>query len=55
MKDRTPYQDKIIKRYYQNFDAIKFQRLYINSGPDYLNVLSNLKLFVSRAILLQPG
>ena len=27
MKDRTPYQDKIIKRYYQNFDAIKFQRL----------------------------
>ena len=27
MNDRTPHQDKIIKRYYQNFDAIKFQRL----------------------------
>lgn len=27
MPDYTPYQQKIIKRYYQNFDAIKFQRL----------------------------
>ncbi len=27
MADYTPYQQKIIKRYYQNFDAIKFQRL----------------------------
>jgi hypothetical protein len=25
--DYSPYQQKIIKRYYQNFDAIKFQRL----------------------------
>jgi hypothetical protein len=27
MTDYTPYQKKIIKRYYQNFDAIKVQRL----------------------------
>ena len=27
MAEYTPYQQKIIKRYYQNFDAIKFQRL----------------------------
>jgi hypothetical protein len=27
MKDRTPYQQNIIKRYYENFDAIKQQQL----------------------------
>ena len=27
MPDHTPYQRKIIDRYYKNFDAIKFQRL----------------------------
>ena len=27
MADHTPYQQKIIKRYYRNFDAIKVQRL----------------------------
>jgi hypothetical protein len=27
MADYTPYQQKIIKRYYKNFDAIKHQRL----------------------------
>jgi hypothetical protein len=27
MPEYTPYQQKIIKRYYKNFDAIKFQRL----------------------------
>ena len=27
MADHTPYQQKIIKRYYQNLDAITFQRL----------------------------
>jgi hypothetical protein len=27
MADHSPYQQKIIKRYYQNFDAIKYQRL----------------------------
>ena len=27
MKDFTPHQQKIIKRYYQNYDAIKLQRL----------------------------
>ena len=27
MADHTPYQQKIIKRYYQNFDALKSQRL----------------------------
>ena len=27
LADHTPYQQKIIKRYYQNFDAIKLQRL----------------------------
>ena len=27
MADYTPYQQKIIKRYYQNFDAIQSQRL----------------------------
>ena len=27
MADFSPHQQKIIKRYYQNFDAIKFQRL----------------------------
>ncbi len=27
MADFSPYQQKIIKRYYRNFDAIKHQRL----------------------------
>ena len=27
MADHTPYQRKIIERYYRNFDAIKCQRL----------------------------
>jgi hypothetical protein len=27
MADHTPYQRKIIERYYRNLDAIKFQRL----------------------------
>jgi hypothetical protein len=27
MADHTPYQKKIIKRYYNNFDSIQFQRL----------------------------
>jgi hypothetical protein len=27
MADYTPHQQKIIKRYYENFDAIKAQRL----------------------------
>jgi hypothetical protein len=27
MADFTPHQQKIIKRYYQNFDSIKHQRL----------------------------
>lgn len=27
MPDYSPYQQKIIKRYYRNFDAIKSQRL----------------------------
>jgi hypothetical protein len=27
MADLTPYQQKIVKRYYQNFDALKLQRL----------------------------
>jgi hypothetical protein len=27
MADYSPHQQKIIKRYYQNFDAIKYQRL----------------------------
>ncbi len=27
MSDYTPYQKKIIDRYYKNFDAIKFQQL----------------------------
>lgn len=27
MADYTPHQQKIIRRYYQNFDAIKSQRL----------------------------
>lgn len=27
MADHTPYQKKIIQRYYRNFDAIKYQQL----------------------------
>jgi len=27
MADFSPYQQKIIKRYYRNFDSIKYQRL----------------------------
>ena len=27
MADYSPYQEKIIKRYYRNFDAIKYERL----------------------------
>jgi len=26
-RDYTPYQQKVIKRYYQNIDAIQYQRL----------------------------
>lgn len=42
MANHSPYQQKIIKRYYQNFDAIKFQRLsdlaselYLAEGKKY--------------------
>jgi hypothetical protein len=34
--DYTPYQQKIIKRYYQNFDEIKYQRLSNLTGELYL-------------------
>jgi hypothetical protein len=36
MADYTPYQQKIIKRYYQNFDAIKMQRLADLASDLYL-------------------
>jgi hypothetical protein len=36
MADYTPYQQKIIKRYYQNFDAIKAQRLSDLTAEIYL-------------------
>ncbi len=36
MADYTPYQQKIIKRYYQNFDAIKCQRLAELTADIYL-------------------
>jgi len=34
--DHSPYQQKIIKRYYDNFDAIKSQRLSELVGELYL-------------------
>jgi hypothetical protein len=34
--DYSPYQQKIIKRYYNNFDAIKYQRLSELVGELYL-------------------
>jgi hypothetical protein len=34
--EHTPYQQKIIKRYYQNFDAIKLQRLSEQATELYL-------------------
>jgi hypothetical protein len=36
MADHTPYQQKIIKRYYQNFDSIKAQRLADLTAEIYL-------------------
>ena len=36
MADYTPHQQKIIKRYYQNFDGIKFQRLCDLASELYL-------------------
>jgi hypothetical protein len=36
MADHTPYQKKIINRYYKNFDAIKYQRLSELAGELYL-------------------
>jgi hypothetical protein len=36
MTDHTPYQQKIIKRYYKNFDAIKYQRLSDLTAEIYL-------------------
>lgn len=36
MADYTPHQQKIIKRYYQNFDQIKYQRLSDLTGELYL-------------------
>ena len=35
-RDYTPYQQKIIQRYYGNFDSIKFQRLSELVGEIYL-------------------
>ncbi len=37
MKNFTPHQQKIIKRYYQNFDAIKLQRLGETIAELYLS------------------
>jgi len=36
MADHTPYQKKIINRYYKNFDAITFQRLSELASDLYL-------------------
>ncbi len=36
MSDHTPYQKKIIDRYYRNFDAIAFQRLSELASDLYL-------------------
>jgi len=36
MADHTPYQKKIINRYYKNFDAIAFQRLSELASDLYL-------------------
>jgi hypothetical protein len=36
MADYSPYQQKIIKRYYRNFDQIKFQRLSDLTSELYL-------------------
>ena len=36
MGDFSPYQQKIIKRYYRNHDAIKFQRLSELAAELYL-------------------
>jgi len=36
MADHTPYQKKIIDRYYKNFDAITFQRLSELASDLYL-------------------
>lgn len=58
MTDRTPYQDKIIKRYYNNMDALMTQKiselvsdLYLTEGKKRSQVwkriaaaLSNLKV-----------
>ena len=45
MPDYSPHQQKIIKRYYDNFDTIKLQRLaelvgelYLSSGKKRLKV-----------------
>ena len=37
MQDRTPYQRKIIKRYYENFDSIALQRLAETVTEIYLS------------------
>ena len=37
MADHTPYQKKIIKRYYDNFDAIALQKLSEAVGEIYLS------------------
>ncbi len=37
MADHTPYQKKIIKRYYENFDAIALQKLSEAVGEIYLS------------------
>ena len=46
MADHTPYQKKIIERYYRNFDAIKHQKLselateiYLAEGEKKKNLL----------------
>ena len=36
MADRTPYQDRIVRRYYENQDAIMAQRLAELVGDLYL-------------------
>jgi hypothetical protein len=61
MSDFTPYQQKVIKRYYDNQDALAFQRLselvgelYLAEGKKRARVWANLESAMRKLGVPQP-
>jgi hypothetical protein len=61
MADHTPYQRKIIDRYYKNFDAIKCQRLselatelYLAEGKKLDRLWSQVEISLRKLEIPEP-